>query len=504
VTTTDDLSLKTQNWTTAAKAKAYEEVKRRTTGERRAWYCKFPGRDCDGEPHEGYPYRHARGKQWPPPGVDWDVWLIMAGRGWGKSRTGAEWIRSVTSRVGRIALIGRRGPDVRQTMVEGESGLEEVCRLAGISYDWQPSKKEFTFGNGAVAYGFSAEEPATLRGPQFGAAWLDEPAHMELIDDVWSNLEYGLRLPGLPGGAKAICTSTPLPIKWVKERLTEEGDGVAVTRGHTDENLGNLDDSYKRRVVDRRRNTRLGRQELAGEVLEDVEGALWTSTLIQVLDEDIEREDLDRIVVAIDPAGTSNRKSDQTGIVVVGKVGERYYVLEDLSDKYSPDAWSSTAIRAYVRWQADALVAEKNYGGDMVKRVLEASLKERKLTARILVKTASRSKELRAEPVVALYEQPNTVFHNSGLAKLEDEMTSWVPGKGASPNRVDALVWAIDELSGGQSPMNFARPHGGPIIGSGRAASPLSSIRRATAAQEPPRSRLFLPPGFPIRRNLGQ
>jgi phage terminase large subunit-like protein len=422
----------------------------------------------------------------------------MAGRGWGKTRVGAEWIRFVTSRVGRIALVGRRGPDVRQTMVEGESGLEEVCKLAGISYDWQPSKKEFTFGNGAVAYGFSAEEPASLRGPQFGAAWLDEPAHMELIEDVWSNLEYGLRLPGLPGGAKALCTSTPLPIPWVKERLKEEGKGVAVTRGHTDENIDNLDESYRRRVVEKRRGTRLGRQELAGEVLEDVEGSLWKSQMLEVLDVAIEREELERIVVAIDPAGTANRKSDATGIVVVGKVDGHYYVLEDLTDKYSPEGWANAAISAYVRWQGDAIVAERTYGGDMVERVIRAQLKERKMHARIIVKNASRSKELRAEPAVALYEM-KMVSHNPGLTKLEDEMTTWVPGHGASPNRVDALVWALDELAGAESPMQVARPTGS-IRGNA-----LAGVTRASSAQQQsPRSRMFRPPAFPIRTTLGR
>lgn len=489
-----ELTRATENWTPAAKAKAFEEFNRRTSVDPQVWFCKTPGRNCDGKPHEGYPYKHARGSQWPPTGK-WDIWLIMAGRGWGKTRVGGEWVRNVTAKVGRIALVGRRGTDVRATMIEGESGLEAICRQSGISYDWQPSKKEFTFSNGAVAYGFSAEEPASLRGPQFGAAWLDEPAHMEAIDEVWSNLEYGLRLPGLPGGAKAICTSTPLPIPWIKERLKEEGKGTTVTRGHTDENIDNLDESYKRRVVERRRGTRLGRQELAGEVLEDVEGSLWKSTMLDVLATPMEREELERIVVAIDPAGTANRKSDATGIVVVGKFGERFYVLEDLTDKYSPEGWATAAIRAYERWQADAIVAERQYGGDMVKNVIDTQLKARRVTARVIVKSTNRSKELRAEPAVALYEMKR-VAHNPGLSKLEDEMTTWVPGIGQSPNRVDALVWALDELDGKNTEMLVVRPTGA------RLPTPAQRSLGTTAGSRllQPRTRLFLPTSVTPRR----
>ena len=482
-----------QHWTPAAKAKAMEELKKRTAGERRVWYCKSPGRLCDGRPHEGYDYPHARGTQWPPPGVSWDTWFIMSGRGWGKTRTGAEWVRSVTQKVGRIALIGRTGPDVRTTMVEGESGLEAVCLRAGISYEWMPSKKEFTFANGAVAFGFSAEEPASLRGPQFGAAWLDEPAHMDEIDDVWENLQYGLRIPGLPGGAKAICTSTPLPVDWVKKIIKE--DGTYVTPGHSDENADNLDDSYKRRVIEARRGTRMGRQELAGELLEDTPGALWTTTLIVVIQWVPRPGDFDRIVVAIDPAGTNKRKSDLTGIVVIGKIANRYVVLEDVSGRYSPNEWALTADRVYQKWQADAIVAERNYGGDMVKTTIEGT----KTRARVIVKTATRSKELRAEPAVALYERLR-VEHAPGLEKLETEMTSWVPGKGESPNRIDALVWGLDELDGGGSESEMSVPTGSISGGTGsqqRSFAP-TGARLHVATKIP--TTLQLPPNFPIRR----
>lgn len=445
-----------QNWDPKSQAKvvaAIEQAKK----EKKGWFCKR-GRICDGKPHEGMDYPHARADQWPPAGTDWFTWLIMSGRGAGKTRSGAEWVRQITKKVGRIALIGRRGPDVRGTMVEGDSGLIAICERAGMSYEWYSSRKEFHFGNGAIAYGYSAEEPDTLRGPQHGAAWLDEPAHMPLISDVWDNLMFGLRLPGLPGGAKALCTSTPLPLKWLKA-LREEESTVTVSVS-THANLMNLDQRFRQNILDKYEGTRLGRQELYGEILEDVEGALWSFRIIEpyrnterIQDEVYTAEHMDRIVVAIDPSGTSSKKRDETGIIVVGKRGDHYYILDDLSGHYSPEGWARAAWNAYDKYQADVVVAEKNYGGEMVL----STLRNVRPDGNVKLVHSRRGKELRAEPVVGLYEQ-GRVHHGESLDTLEEQQTEWVPGVGDSPDRVDALVHGVVFLSGAPAQANMAIP----------------------------------------------
>jgi phage terminase large subunit-like protein len=389
--------------------------------------------------------------------------MIMSGRGSGKTRTGSEWTRTISNRVERIALIGRRGVDVRATMIEGESGLIYACERAGVEYEWEPSKKEFHFLKGgeiySTAYGFSAEEPASLRGPQFGAAWLDEPAHMDLIDEVWSNLLYGLRLPGLPGGAKALLTTTPLPTPWVKKLWKDEL--TARVRVSTSVNEDNLDEGYIRRVILPKRGTREGRQELEGMILEDVEGALWTMKMIHHEPMDFSIDQMTRIVVYIDPAGSKNKRSDETGIVVAGIVGGTCWVLEDATGKYTPNGWALKAIELYQKYHADAIGAEHNFGGDMVRTTIENALKEKGEFARIIVSRAMKSKKSRAEPVVGLYEQ-GRVLHLQGaeLADLEEEMTTWIPGKGDSPNRVDAMVWAITELAKPEGVTAIASPVG--------------------------------------------
>ena len=431
---------------------AIEAAKR----DKKIWYCNR-GRECDGMPHDDITYNHARSDQWPPPGMEWFVWLIKSGRGSGKTRSGAEWVRSITKRVGRIALVGRRGPDVRGTMVEGESGLINVCERAGMSYDWYPSRKEFHFGNGAIAYGYSAEEPDTLRGPQHGAAWLDEPAHMPLIQDVWDNLTMGLRLAGLPGGAKVLCTSTPLPLKWLKD-LQKDERTVTVTVS-THKNLANLDETFRRNVLEKYEGTRLGRQELYGEILEDVEGALWSYAIIEpyrnkVDDlEFISAEDMDRIVVGIDPAGTSSKKRDETGIIVVGRRGDHFYVIDDYSGHYSPEGWARAAYQAYDKYNADLVVAEKNYGGEMVL----STLRNHRPDGNAKLVHSRRGKQLRAEPIVGLYEQ-GRVHHFENLEALETQQTEWVPDQDDSPDRVDALVHAITNLSGNRGPASIAVP----------------------------------------------
>lgn len=447
-----------QEWDAPTKEKflaMLEDAKK----ERKIWFCKR-GRNCGGKAHEGVPYSHARPDQWPPPGSEWFVWLIMSGRGSGKTRTGAEWTRKITSHVDRIALVGRRGPDVRGTMIEGKSGLIKICENAGIDYEWLPSKKEFRFQNGAKAFGYSAEEPDTLRGPEHGAAWLDEPAHMPLIEDVWDNLLMGLRIDGHPGGSKALCTSTPLPLKWLKNLRDEES--TVTVRVSTTVNIENLDPNFRRNVIDKYKGTRRGRQELDGEILEDVEGAMWSITMIeQNRREDLTFEDMERVIVSIDPAGTSSKKRDETGIIVVGKLGNEFYVLADLSGHYTPEGWAAAAWKAYDNYQADKIIAEKNYGGEMVSSTLRNHRPDGPAAKLV---NSRRGKELRAEPIAGLYEQ-GRVHHTrvfigkeKGEEGLEDQMTTWVPGVGDSPDRVDALVHGITELSTGGGPADIASP----------------------------------------------
>lgn len=472
----DDLLSFAENWPAEARAEAAEALEAIRNGERRAWYCTR-GRTCNGKPHAGYNYPHARGDQWPPPGTDWRRWFLSGGRGSGKTRTGAEYTRKMSEKVGRIALVAPTGADVRDTMIEGVSGLMMVAAMAGMKLEYEPSKRRLTFPNGCVATTFSAEQPARLRGPQHGFAWLDEPAHMPLIEEVWSNLSFGLRLGERP---HVVLTSTPLPTKWVKK--TQAHRLTRTVRVSTFDNADNLAESFLEEVREEYEGTRLGLQELYGRVLEDVVGALWRADWIQR--EEIDHADLERIVVAIDPAGTANRRSDETGIVVAGKRGKNYWVIHDSSGKYSPQAWAEEALRLYRLYDADAIIAEKNFGGDMVKEVLTRAVPSKEEPPRFIVKTASRAKHVRAEPVVALYER-SQVFHYGDLADLEDEMLTWVPGTGDSPNRVDALVWALSDLSGqtGEakivSPRNLS-PRGPRPVGRFAGLPDFSTLRRTS------------------------
>lgn len=489
-----ELLEQTKNWSPKAKSRALEAFKQRTAGRRRVFYCANPGRACDGKPHEGYDYSHARADQWPPPPGDWAVFAMRGGRGSGKTRAGAEFTRKMTQYVGRIALIGPTNADVRSTMILGESGLEAVCAAAGEKIEYSPANRVVRFPNGAQAGIFSGEEPDRLRGPQHGFGWLDEPAHMPQIEDVWSNYILGLRLGEDP---KTAVTTTPTPSDWMK---TLVADPLTVSRQVSSyANLDNLAPTFKRNVLDKLAGTRRGRQEIDGEILEDVVGALWNTEIILYLPEgsEITPEMCDRIVVAIDPAGVVNKKADETGIVVVGKMGETIYVFEDRTDKYSPRGWASEALRLYDKYQANAIVAEKNYGGEMVREVIDREVEERQrngrsdLKPRIIIVTATRGKEIRAEPIVAMYEQGN-VFHSRSVGRLETEQLRWVPGVSRSPNRIDALVWGIHELAGLAGEIALASPRSaGRAPGAALAMPPRPGHRLIM----PPRSGLLLPPG---------
>jgi phage terminase large subunit-like protein len=458
--TSDDTLASIDTWTPAAKEQAMRAVQARLEGSRVVFYCqpdpgnpKLYGRNCDGEPHGAYTYNHARADQWPPLGQEWFVWALMGGRGSGKTRSGSEYTRKMSDKVSRIALIGATTQAIRDTMIEGESGLMAVFANMGQDLQWEPSKHRVTFPSGCIGTTFSAEEPRRLRGPQHGFAWLDEPSHYDDPDEVWNQLLFGLRLGDRP---HAIVTTTPLPNEWT-QKIVEEPDTVLV-RVSTYANLNNLADNY-RKTIKQFEGTRLGRQELEGEILTDVPGSLWKDWMIVY--STLPYSAFERIIVAIDPAGTANRRSDLTGIVAVGLLEDEIYPLADWSGKYSPQGWADKAIALYDMLSADAIVVEKNYGGDMVKTTIDSVLEKKKRVIRILVKTAMRSKQLRAEPVVALYEQKRA-HHNDkdGLEDLEKEMLKWIPGKGDSPNRIDALVWAVTELMGFGGTADIATPTG--------------------------------------------
>jgi phage terminase large subunit-like protein len=384
----------------------------------------------------------ARPSQLPPPGK-WTVWVFQGGRGTGKTRAGSEWVCDRVRRgVGRrIALIGPTAADVRDVMVEGESGILAVSP-AWDRPIYEPSKRRVTWSNGAVASLFSADEPDRLRGPQHDTGWFDELVVGRFAAAAWDTFSFGLRVGKNP---QACVTTTPKPVRVLRELLARVGQGVVVTKDTTYANRGNLAPEFFESIIRRYEGTRLGRQELDAELLEDVPGALWQRDKIDETRMTVSPF-LSRIVVAIDPAATSGPDADESGIIVagVGPDGDGY-VIEDLSGRYPPTDWAKIAIDAYHRYRADRIVAEVNNGGEMVEHVL------RMIDPAVAYKPvhASRGKIIRAEPVAALYEQ-SRVHHVGSFAQLEDQMCSFSAdadrSRGASPDRVDALVWALSEL----------------------------------------------------------
>ncbi|NMC35307.1 MAG: DNA-packaging protein [Veillonellaceae bacterium] len=379
----------------------------------------------------------ARPEQQEPPG-DWTIWLIQTGRGWGKTRTAAEtvrkWVRE--GRYGNLHFVGATAADVRDTMIEGPAGILSISTDAERP-TYESSKRKLTWPNGATALLFSAEEPDRLRGPQCEAAWCDELAAWRRMDETWDMLMMGLRLGTKP---RVIVTTTPKPRALIKRIASDPH--THLTRGSTYDNLDNLAESFAQTVIARYKGTRLGRQELSGEYLEDVEGALWQRQWI-----DAARvatvPDLQRVVVAVDPAATSSDESDETGIVVCALgVDARWYVLADRTCRMSPDGWGRRAISAFEEFRADRIVAEVNNGGEMVQHVLRTILPSVPVTA----VHASRGKVVRAEPIAALYEQ-GRVSHVGTFPELEDQLCSYTgePGE-TSPDRMDALVWGLTEL----------------------------------------------------------
>ncbi|MDP1669395.1 DNA-packaging protein [Phaeovulum sp.] len=382
----------------------------------------------------------------------WKSWVIMGGRGAGKTRAGAEWVRAQvegarpldTGRALHVALVGETFDQAREVMVFGESGIL-ACSPPDRRPDWEAGRKRLVWPNGAVAQLFSAHDPDALRGPQFDAAWVDELAKWKYAEEAWDMLQFALRLGPHP---QQVVTTTPRNVQVLKAILNNPS--TVVTHAPTEANRAYLAASFLEEVQTRYAGTRKGQQELEGLLLEDVEGALWSSATIDALRVEA-APPLDRIVVAVDPAVTGRETSDECGIVVVGAVTEgppqnwRAYVLEDASVKAAtPTQWANAAIAAMHRHGAERLVAEVNQGGDLVETVLRSV--DQLVPFRGL--RAGRGKGLRAEPVAALYEQ-GRVRHLRGLGTLEEQMCRMTAqgfqGRG-SPDRVDALVWALHEL----------------------------------------------------------
>ena len=395
----------------------------------------------------------ARKSQLAPKG-DWQCWLISAGRGFGKTRAGAEWVREQARRNPdmRIALVGASLSEARSVMVEGESGLLAVCPPENCPV-FEPSLRRVVWPNGAQATLYSAGEPESLRGPQHHIAWCDEIAKWDNASDratrAWDNLMMGLRLGESP---RVAATTTPRPVALMRRLLMEEAEGqIAVTRGSSYENGTNLPERFIASMRRKYARTALGRQELDGVMLEDVEGALWTRSLLESCRETSSVKPPARIVIGVDPPISA--KGDECGIVVCGlSQNGMGQVLADCSlARPSPERWARKVAEVAESWKADRVIAEANQGGQMVASVLRAA----DVSLPLKLVHASRGKVTRAEPVAALYEA-GRVKHAGMFAKLEDQLCGLMAGgayegPGRSPDRADALVWALTELMLGKS-----------------------------------------------------
>lgn len=389
----------------------------------------------------------ARPDQLPPLG-DWRTWLLLAGRGAGKTRSASEWVRDQveTGRRRAIGIVGPTADTLRRDVVQGESGILR------ISPPWcmpqhEPSQRRIVWPNGAVAHLLSSEEPDRIRGVNLDGFYGDELTSWSGAQDCWDNLQFALRITGPKGDAPAgVISTTPKRHALLKAIMADPS--TVVTRARTMDNSANLDSRTLEYLERRYAGSRLGRQELDGELLEDVDGALWDRDMLDECRVHVLPE-MRRIVVGVDPAGSSSRKSDETGIVAAG-IGHdgRGYVLADASGRYSPDGWARAAVGLYRSLKADRIVAEQNYGGEMV----EGTIRSVDWNVPVKMVHASRGKQVRAEPISALYEQ-RRVSHVGNLPGLEDQLCGWNPAEnGPSPDRMDALVWALTDLMGEKQP----------------------------------------------------
>ncbi len=371
----------------------------------------------------------------------------MAGRGFGKTRMGSEWIRKKAKENPgcRIALVAETAADGRDVMILGDSGLIN-CDPDLTEDSWSPTNRRLTWPNGSQAWVYNATQPDQLRGPQHHFAWVDELAKFQYMQESWDQVQFGLRLGEHP---QVLVTTTPRPLGLIK-KLMNDPDSV-ITTGSTLDNSANLASNTIKALYDRYAGTRLGRQELEGEILGDIPGALWNRTTIDDNRVKVAPESLERVLVAVDPAASSHEGSDENGIVVVGMARDadgyaRGYILEDGSLRGTPEEWGKKAVHLYRKWSADKIVAEKNNGGEMVASVLKSV--DRSVPVKLV--HASRGKVVRAEPISALYEQ-GRIHHVGCFDKLEDQMCEFsidnVRNESTgSPDRVDALVWGITEV----------------------------------------------------------
>lgn len=415
-----------------------EQVIQDAEGGKVPWRCNRPG--CDGRPHAGSPGRHARATQLPPD-WDWDVWMCLAGRGWGKTRTGAEWVIEKARTHERGALIGPTAADTRDILVQGESGIL-ACAPATFRPVYNPSKRQLTYPNGAIQTLYSADEPNRLRGPQHGYGWFDEMAAWRYIQAAWDMAQLGMRLGDHP---QIVITTTPRPLPLIKQLVKDER--TALTRGTTYDNLHNLAETFQRAVVSKYEGTTLGRQELDAEVLDDLPGALVARHHIDKARVH-EAPELLNIVVGMDPAGTG--AGDETGLVVAGRGADgKNYILHDGSEKLSPERASNRAWALLEQFSASLVVVEDNGGKDWIESVLRMAWKARNPDGGpppLRRVNASQGKRLRAQPVAMRYEQ-GRVCHVGSLSELEDQLTTWIPEEDPnSPDRLDAMVHAVAHL----------------------------------------------------------
>jgi phage terminase large subunit-like protein len=394
----------------------------------------------------------ARPEQLPPPGDDWAIWLYLAGRGAGKTRSAAEWVRDKAKDSSRgqlrFALVARTAADVRDVIVEGESGIISVTPPSERPL-YEPSKRRLTWPNGNTATCFTADEPDSLRGPQFHYAWADEIAAWRQSPDAagmtsWDNLRVGTRLGASP---QIICTTTPkrVPVLYSLLNEAERTGRVIISRGSTLDNAGNLSEAYLEAITGVYAGTRLASQELFGEMLSDVEGALW---VIELIDRGRQTQlpmGVPLRVVGVDPSVAENPR-DECGIVVCASTGERdlykrqAWVLEDATIHGSPDRWANAVVQMARKWSCP-VVAEVNQGGALVRNAINTI----DPTIKVFEVHSKHGKALRAEPITLAYEQER-VHHVNYLADLESQMCAWIPGEGKSPDRVDALVHALTAL----------------------------------------------------------
>lgn len=384
-------------------------------------------------------FLNARREQLAPPG-DWSIWIILAGRGFGKNYSGSNWLidKHLSGLARNSGIVAATSSDLRRYCIEGPSGILAQAPSYFRPRD-VPSKSRLEWPNGTVTHYFTSEKPNRLRGPNLDYAWCDELTYWKYVQDTWNMLSFALRLGKRP---QRIITMTPRPIKLLRDLLKREGKDVVVTRGSTYDNIDNLAEDFVREIKDTYEGTRLGRQEIGGELLNEAEGALWNHDMIGELRQDTDPK-LIRIVVGVDPSTTSGENADEAGIVVAGKDKDGIgYVLGDHSFRGSPNSWASKAIECYHQYGANCIIAEKNQGGEMISTIIH------NIDKHVPVKLvhASVGKVARAEPVAVQYER-GKVKHCRVFRELEDEMCNFVPGDiTESPNRVDAMVWAMTDL----------------------------------------------------------